>query len=204
LLRTSDEPSTTKIDWNAIRAQPEQNLSKFKDQPDIVKNFYNEHENVKRLTKEEVDKFRLDNFNIIVELFKKETRALSSTSKVVVEKTPEETKDFLENQIPKPVRDFHEAFHEYPGIMEQIKKQKFTKPSPVQCQMWPILMKGLDCVGIAQTGTGKTLAFLLPALIHIDGQTTPREKRLGPNVLGKMILIPNTRLTSKRIYNFFF
>lgn len=30
---------------------------------------------------------------------------------------------------------------------------------------------------------GKTLAFLLPALIHIDGQLTPREERPGPNVL---------------------
>lgn len=30
---------------------------------------------------------------------------------------------------------------------------------------------------------GKTLAFLLPALIHIDGQVTPREERPGPNVL---------------------
>jgi ATP-dependent RNA helicase DDX43 len=49
--------------------------------------------------------------------------------------------------------------------------------------MRPILLKGLDYVGIVQTGTGKTLAFLLPALIHIDGQTTPRSERLGPNVL---------------------
>eukprot|EP00794_Sanderia_malayensis_P016589 gene16589-18278_t len=38
------------------------------------------------------------------------------------------------------------------------------------CQAWPLLLSGLDVVGIAQTGTGKTLAFLLPALIHIDGQ----------------------------------
>lgn len=31
--------------------------------------------------------------------------------------------------------------------------------------------------------SGKTLAFLLPALIHIDGQVTPRDERPGPNVL---------------------
>ncbi len=172
-----------------MRAQPEQNLQKFKDQPDIVKNFYNEHENIKRMTKEEAEKFRLDNFNIIVELFKKQTRPiLTTTSQLVIEKTPEETREFLDNNIPKPVREFHEAFHEYPGIMEQIRLQKFVKPSPIQSQMWPILMKGLDCIGIAQTGTGKTLAFLLPALIHIDGQKTPREKRLGPNVLGMLFL----------------
>jgi ATP-dependent RNA helicase DDX43 len=43
----------------------------------------------------------------------------------------------------------------------------------------------------AQTGTGKTLAFLLPALIHIDNQITPREERVGPNVL---ILSPTREL----------
>jgi ATP-dependent RNA helicase DDX43 len=57
--------------------------------------------------------------------------------------------------------------------------------------MWPILLKGKDCIGIAQTGTGKTLAFLLPALIHIDNQSTPRNQRLGPNVL---VLSPTREL----------
>lgn len=53
------------------------------------------------------------------------------------------------------------------------------------------IILGLDCIGIAQTGTGKTLAFLLPALIHIDRQTTPRDKRIGPNVL---VLSPTREL----------
>ena len=75
--------------------------------------------------------------------------------------------------------------------MEELRLQKFEKPTPIQSQMWPILLKGLDCVGIAQTGTGNTLAFLLPALIHIDGQTTPRSERLGPNVL---VLSPTREL----------
>lgn len=39
--------------------------------------------------------------------------------------------------------------------------------------------------------TGKTLAFLLPALIHIEAQTTPRESRDGPTVL---ILSPTREL----------
>lgn len=38
-------------------------------------------------------------------------------------------------------------------------------------------------IGIAQTGTGKTLAFLLPSFIHIDNQPVPRGERGGPNVL---------------------
>ncbi len=55
--------------------------------------------------------------------------------------------------------------------MSEIRKNRFVEPSPIQCQMWPVLMSGNDCIGIAQTGTGKTLAFLLPAFIHIEGQT---------------------------------
>lgn len=48
--------------------------------------------------------------------------------------------------------------------LDEIKKQGFEKPSPIQAQAWPILLKGEDMIGIAQTGTGKTLAFLLPGL----------------------------------------
>lgn len=46
-------------------------------------------------------------------------------------------------------------------------------------------------IGIAQTGTGKTLAFLLPAFIHIDNQPVPRGQRGGPNVL---VLSPTREL----------
>ncbi len=55
-------------------------------------------------------------------------------------------------------------------ILAQIDAQQFAEPTPVQCQMWPIVLSGYDTIGIAQTGTGKTLGFLLPALIHIDNQ----------------------------------
>jgi len=41
----------------------------------------------------------------------------------------------------------------------------------LQSQVWPLALRGHDVIGIAQTGTGKTLAFLLPAFIHIDNQT---------------------------------
>ena len=57
-------------------------------------------------------------------------------------------------------------------IIEEIRKQGFEKPSPIQCQSWPMLLSGYDLIGIAQTGTGKTLAYLLPAMIHIDSQET--------------------------------
>jgi len=64
------------------------------------------------------------------------------------------------NEIPNPVQTFEQAFRPYPEILEEIYKQNFDIPSPVQCQAWPILLKGYDLIGIAQTGTGKTLSQL--------------------------------------------
>ena len=52
--------------------------------------------------------------------------------------------------------------------MATINKQGFEKPSPIQAQAWPYLLKGKDVIAIAQTGTGKTLAFLMPAWNEMD------------------------------------
>ena len=48
--------------------------------------------------------------------------------------------------------------------------QKFDKPTAIQSQAWPIALSGLDMVGIAATGSAKTLAYMLPALVHINDQ----------------------------------
>ncbi|CAK9811542.1 Probable ATP-dependent RNA helicase DDX43 [Anthophora quadrimaculata] len=103
----------------------------------------------------------------------------------------EQENDIEECNIPNPIETFEQAFEIFPEILEEIKKQGFTKPSPIQCQAWPILLSGQDLIGIAQTGTGKTLAFLLPALIHIEGQPIPRSERSGPSVL---IMAPTREL----------
>ena len=96
--------------------------------------------------------------------------------------------------IPNPVTSFRHAFGHYPEILQAVENQGFSEPSPVQCQAWPILLKGHDMIGIAQTGTGKTLAFLLPALVHIEGQSTPRKERDGPTVL---IMAPTRELAQQ-------
>lgn len=43
-------------------------------------------------------------------------------------------------------------------VMDVITKQKWTDPTPIQSQGWPLALSGKDMVGIAQTGSGKTLA----------------------------------------------
>lgn len=96
--------------------------------------------------------------------------------------------------IPNPALNFSQAFSHYPEILEAVQNQKFNEPSPIQSQAWPILLKGYDMIGIAQTGTGKTLAFLLPALVHIEHQPTPRNQRTGPTVL---IMAPTRELAQQ-------
>lgn len=97
--------------------------------------------------------------------------------------------------IPNPVMTFEQCWSDYPEILNEIRKQGFDKPSPIQSQAWPVLLKGEDLIGIAQTGTGKTLAFLLPAMIHTEFQPVPRgPERGGPNVL---VMAPTRELAQQ-------
>lgn len=51
-----------------------------------------------------------------------------------------------------------------PGILDVIDRMKFTVPTPIQYKAIPIAVEGKDVLGIAQTGTGKTLAFGIPMI----------------------------------------
>lgn len=62
-----------------------------------------------------------------------------------------------------------------PTILHQLDRLKFVKPTPIQGQSIPLAIEGKDLIGIAQTGTGKTLAFGLPLiqrLMQTDGLGT--------------------------------
>ena len=64
--------------------------------------------------------------------------------------------------VLKPVTTFGEiGFPEY--LLSTIKAQGFPSLTPIQCQAWPMALSGRDMVGIAQTGSGKTISFALPA-----------------------------------------
>jgi len=71
--------------------------------------------------------------------------------------------------VPKPVRDFHEAsFPEY--LLKEFQQIGFKAPTSIQSQGWPVALKGRDVIGLAETGSGKTLSFLAPAIVHINAQ----------------------------------
>jgi ATP-dependent RNA helicase RhlE len=60
-----------------------------------------------------------------------------------------------------------EDFNFHPAISESIDAMGFTKPTPVQVSTIPIILENKDLIACAQTGTGKTAAFLLPVLQRI-------------------------------------
>ena len=53
-------------------------------------------------------------------------------------------------------------------IMQALQEAAFTIPSPIQVEVIPLILNGKDLIGQAQTGTGKTAAFGLPALHLIE------------------------------------
>ncbi|KAJ4293133.1 hypothetical protein N0V90_008415 [Kalmusia sp. IMI 367209] len=68
-----------------------------------------------------------------------------------------------------PFRDFNEAGL-HPMVLENIKLCKYEFPTPIQAYTIPAVLTGHDVVGIAQTGSGKTAAFLLPILSKLMGK----------------------------------
>lgn len=59
-----------------------------------------------------------------------------------------------------------------PDVRDVLLRLKFTVPTPIQSQSIPIAIEGKDVVGIAQTGTGKTLAFGIPMIQQIKSKNT--------------------------------
>jgi len=75
----------------------------------------------------------------------------------------------IRGHAPNPIINFDEInMPDY--VMNEIRRQGYDKPTPIQAQGWPIALSGANMVGIAKTGSGKTLAYILPAIIHINNQ----------------------------------
>jgi ATP-dependent RNA helicase RhlE len=72
-------------------------------------------------------------------------------------------------------------------LLRSVAEQGWTTPTPIQTKAIPIARAGRDVVGIAQTGTGKTGAFLLPAL----------EKQYGHEGLRTLVLCPTRELAQQ-------
>ena len=71
-----------------------------------------------------------------------------------------------------------------------LKQLQFKAPTPIQAQAIPAIMSGRDVIGVARTGSGKTMAFLLPMFRHIKDQ---RPLANGEGPIG-VVLTPTREL----------
>ncbi|XP_026051248.1 probable ATP-dependent RNA helicase DDX46 isoform X2 [Carassius auratus] len=105
------------------------------------KNFYVEVPELARMSPEEVNEYRLELEGITVK----------------------------GKGCPKPIKTWVQCGISM-KVLQAMKKHNYEKPTPIQAQAIPAIMSGRDLIGIAKTGSGKTIAFLLPMFRHILDQ----------------------------------
>jgi len=124
------------------------------------KQFYKEHPDVKKMSEDEVRQLRAEMGMMV----------------------------FGKN-VPKPFRSFHESgIPEY--CLQYLKKSGIDAPTPIQQQGIPMALSGRDVIGISRTGSGKTLSYLLPCIVHIAAQPLVKRDE-GPIAL---VLAPTREL----------
>ncbi|CAG2118859.1 unnamed protein product, partial [Medioppia subpectinata] len=90
---------------------------------------------------------------------------------------------------PLPILDMN-GYDWPPEIRQALEADGFAEPTPIQCQGWPVVLSGRDMVGVAQTGSGKTLCYVLPAFVKLATDGTQR----GPKCL---VLAPTRELAQQ-------
>jgi ATP-dependent RNA helicase RhlE len=75
-------------------------------------------------------------------------------------------------------------------LLRALEDANYKTPTPIQTKTIPLLLDGRDLLGIAQTGTGKTAAFALPLLHHLE----ENDQRPGPRRVRALILAPTREL----------
>ena len=80
-----------------------------------------------------------------------------------------------------------------PALNTALTRAGFTEPTPIQNQAIPLAMNGHDILGLAQTGTGKTLAFGLPLIDHLLAEPGKPQ----PKAAKSLILAPTRELVNQ-------
>jgi ATP-dependent RNA helicase RhlE len=78
-------------------------------------------------------------------------------------------------------------------LVRALEAKGYTTPTPIQAQAIPYVLEGRDLLGIAQTGTGKTAAFVLPSIQRL----VEADKRVLPTHCRMLVLAPTRELASQ-------
>lgn len=99
--------------------------------------------------------------------------------------------------LPPPIQTFREMKFP-PAVIKGLKKKGIEKPTPIQIQGIPTVLEGRDMIGIAFTGSGKTMVFVLPIIMFCLEQEKrlPFVKNEGPYGL---IIVPSRELAKQII-----
>lgn len=84
-----------------------------------------------------------------------------------------------------------DEFDFQPALLDAIDSMNFRECTPIQEQAIPVLLEGHDLIGIAQTGTGKTAAYLLPVLDKLSDGGYPE------NAVNCLIMVPTRELAQQ-------
>src|SRR5216684_4800223 len=79
------------------------------------------------------------------------------------------------------------------NILKAVQEAGYTEPTPIQAAAIPQILAGHDLIGIAQTGTGKTAAFVLPILAKLAGLNRDG----GPRSIRALIVAPTRELVAQ-------
>ena len=118
-----------------------------------------------------------------------------------IRKLTEEERDDVRNKwhiivegvdIPPPIKTFREMKFPKP-IIDELTRKGIARPTPIQIQGLPVILSGRDIIGIAFTGSGKSLTFVLPMIMAamMEEHRMPLEGGEGPVGL---ILCPSREL----------
>ena len=77
-----------------------------------------------------------------------------------------------------------------PPILKALKQQNYSEPTSIQAKAIPLILQGKDILGSAQTGTGKTAAFSIPIVQHLENRKPSNGKRL----ISSLIVTPRRQL----------
>lgn len=99
--------------------------------------------------------------------------------------------------IPPPITSFRSM--KFPKcLISSLKKKNIKIPSPIQMQGLPAILSGRDIIGIAFTGSGKTLVFVLPIIMFALEQECKLSFKSGEGPYG-LIIVPSREL-ARQIY----
>ncbi len=83
-----------------------------------------------------------------------------------------------------------------PAIVKAVREQGYETPTAIQAQAIPLVLEGHDLLGGAQTGTGKTAAFVLP-MLHKLSMARSAQNKFGGTGIRALVLTPTRELAAQ-------